>query len=180
MEPRAARSITAPSTCTPPTRKRVMCRRNNRVPGSMPASRRRDLPDGDRDGDGGVVEGEDKHGARRVVAGALGGIGGIEIGIGGIGPDVRLNRKCSPPLWMCGDLVYVYTDLKPMPNCPIRGMSPHFALWPTPQTPRTSASVKGPPSCRPPAGPRRARKPLGRARVLGLLNQLEDQWVRSL
>ena len=49
---------------------------------------------------------------------------------------------------MRGDLVYAYTDLKPMPNCPIWVKSADFPLWPTPQTPRTSASVKGRPSCR--------------------------------
>ena len=53
---------------------------------------------------------------------------------------------------MRGVLVYAYTDLKPMPNFPIAVRSPvmslALSLWPTPQTPRTSASVKGRPSCR--------------------------------
>ena len=49
---------------------------------------------------------------------------------------------------MRGLLVYAYTDLKPMPNLPIVVRSPALSLWPTPQTPRTSASVKGRPSCR--------------------------------
>ncbi len=49
---------------------------------------------------------------------------------------------------MRGVLVYAYTDLKPMPNWPIWVRSADFPLWPTPHTPRTSASVNGRPSCR--------------------------------
>ena len=57
-------------------------------------------------------------------------------------------RKCSAPLCTAGVLVYAYTDLKPMPNCPILVRSPDFPLCATPHTPRTSASVNGRPSCR--------------------------------
>ena len=35
-----------------------------------------------------------------------------------------------------------------MPNWPIEVRSPDLRLWPTPQMPRTSASVNGRPSCR--------------------------------
>src|ERR1700743_1323418 len=63
-----------------------------------------------------------------------------------------------------------------MPNWPIEVRSPALPLWPTPQMPRTSGSVKGRPSCRSssPAGCELEAQ-LGRPGVLGVLDQLEDE-----
>ena len=68
-----------------------------------------------------------------------------------------------------------------MPNFPIAVRSPAFALLPTPQTPRTSASVKGRPSCR---SSRRSSKSSKATSVAPASSAFwissKMKWVRSL
>ena len=68
-----------------------------------------------------------------------------------------------------------------MPNFPIAVRSPAFPLLPTPQTPRTSASVKGRPSCR---SSRRSSKSSKATSVAPASSAFwissKMKWVRSL
>ena len=128
--------------------------------------RRGDLPDGDRGGDGAAVEGEDEHGACRVAAEAL----------GGIGPDVRLNPEVlSPAVDVRGAGVRVHR-LEADAELPDLGEVPGLPALADPADAAHVGLGEGPavmPYLQPVGEELEGQ--LGRARVLGVLDQLEDE-----
>ena len=132
------RSTTDPSAPGPPVRSRPMFRRNSRIRGLSAFSAAAISRVATSAGTASWSNGNTNSVSAIATATGASATGRTKFSI----------PKCSSPLWMRGVLVYAYTDLKPMPNLPIEVRSPAFPLWPTPHTPRTSASVNGRPSCR--------------------------------